>query len=190
MTTWPARVPTVEADSPDTGNEIPKIVLEAGPSSGESVACASSIEPMLEWPVALNVVAAMINIAALISPATVIAMITSMASNRNARRAWSGDNAGIRHANHARDQELEQAEPVSLKAQDPEGDRACDQTCWQQRNAKQQLEADCRTQDLGDVGCHRGKFGDEPEAHHDAGREALATHLGQVVSRGDAELRR
>ena len=40
MITWPAMVPTVDADSPEATSEMANTVLEAGPSSGVSVSWA------------------------------------------------------------------------------------------------------------------------------------------------------
>ena len=50
ITTWPASVPTAEVESPEPSSESAKSVLDAPPSSGSSVLCASSSEAMSSSP--------------------------------------------------------------------------------------------------------------------------------------------
>jgi hypothetical protein len=96
MITWPAIVPTVADDRPDASNEIPKTQLDAGPSSGVSVRCASSSVPISLRPARKKVDAAMINMAMLISPASPMAIATSMISKRNSRRSCCGSRVTMR----------------------------------------------------------------------------------------------
>ena len=80
MITWPAMVPTVDADSPEATSEMANTVLEAGPSSGVSVSCAVSIVATSPWPAALKVAAAITSMAALIKPARLMAPMVSRRS--------------------------------------------------------------------------------------------------------------
>ena len=78
MTTWPASVPTAELERPEPMRATAKIAADALPSSGSSVLCALSIEPMSVRPLSKNVLAAITSIAMLIRPAIVIATMTSI----------------------------------------------------------------------------------------------------------------
>ena len=91
---------------------------------------------------------------------------------------------------HHGDHRLERAEAEALQAEDQEGGDAREHGGREQGDAEQQMEADRRPEELGQVGRHGDRLGLEPEAERDAAREFLAADLGQVASGGDPELRR
>ena len=71
-------IPTAELDRPDASSASANSVLEAPPTSGASVRCAVSSDSTWLRPCRKNVLAAITSIATLISPASVMAMTTSI----------------------------------------------------------------------------------------------------------------
>ena len=78
MTTWPDIVPTVELDRPDAVSASAKSTLDAPPRIGWSVRCAPSSESTCVRPLPKKTVAATTSIATLITPASAMAIHTSM----------------------------------------------------------------------------------------------------------------
>ncbi len=88
--TCPDMVPTAEEDRPEARRDTANIQLEALPRIGVRVRWASSIVPISLNPEEWNVEADMINMAALIRPATPIARTTSTISKWKSRFNWVG----------------------------------------------------------------------------------------------------
>lgn len=77
----PEIVPTVDDESPLISRATPKAAVDRGPRSGDSELCASSMLTTCTEFLA-KTAAETINMAALTTPATVMAMNTSIFSSR------------------------------------------------------------------------------------------------------------
>ena len=82
------------------------------------------------------------------------------------------------------------AKPAPLQFEDPERDHAGDQPGDEQRHAEQEVEADRRAEELGDVGRHRHQLGLDPQAPSAHRGKRVTALLGQRAAGDDAQLRR
>jgi hypothetical protein len=98
--------------------------------------------------------------------------------------------AGADHAHERRDDCLERPEAVPLQPQDQERRDPRHDRGGEERPAEQEMEAEGRAEELGEVGRHRDRLGLDPQPDRRASREPLAADLGQVAAGGDPELRR
>ena len=94
------------------------------------------------------------------------------------------------HADEGRDHGFERAQSEALEGEDREGADTVTYRRDEDRHPKQQVEAQRRPQELGQVGCHRDQLRLHPEAPRGPAGELLAADLGQVAAGGDPELRR
>ena len=104
------------------------------------------------------------------------------------RNIWKPNATTITPDEHG-DHGLELAEPAALQAEDHERGDADEEGGGEERQAGQQVDADRRADELGDVRRHRDQLGLDPEPERDPAREPLATDLGQVHPGRDPELR-
>ena len=94
-------------------------------------------------------------------------------------------------ADQHRDDGLQRTEAEALQAENGEGRDARQQPGQQQRHMEEQIEADRRAQELGEVGRHRANLGDDPEADARPRRGRYSRQqLRQIPPGGDAQLGR
>ena len=94
-----------------------------------------------------------------------------------------------REHDHA-DRRLERSEAEPLQAEDQErGDRGQHRR-REEPDPEEQVHAERRAEELGEIGGDRNRLGLHPEPDRDAPREAVTADLGEVAARGDPELRR
>ena len=93
------------------------------------------------------------------------------------------------HPDEGRDHGLEPPEAAGLQGQDQEGGGAGEERGREERQAREQVDADRGADELCDVGRHRDQLGLHPEQERDPPGEPLAADLRQVHARRDAELR-
>ena len=89
-----------------------------------------------------------------------------------------------------RDRQLEAAKAMRLQLEDRDGDDAGHQAGPQQRHAEQQVQAECRADELGDVCRHRHDLRLQPHDPARRPRVVLAKQLREGAIGGDADLRR
>ena len=97
--------------------------------------------------------------------------------------------AGHDDADEHRDDRFEVAHAAQLGAEDGERDQTGEQAGGEQRHAEEQVEAEGGADELRQVARHRDRLRLQPEEDAHRLRERLAADLGEVVARGDAELR-
>jgi hypothetical protein len=98
------------------------------------------------------------------------------------------DVADADHEHDHDDRRLERAEAEPLQAEDQEGCDRGHECRRQQPHSDQQVEADRRPQELGEVGGDCDQLRLHPEGERDASRQLVAAHFGEVAAGGDAEL--
>ena len=89
-------------------------------------------------------------------------------SERRVREPELGEVTDADHRDEGRDHRLERAEAEALQAEDQERDHAGDHGGGEERDAEQQLDADCCAEELREVGGHRDQLGLDPEADRGA----------------------
>ena len=80
--------------------------------------------------------------------------------------------------------------PYASSAENEKRDDRSQHCRYPQRNAKQQIKAERRPEKLGQIRRHRHDLHDSPHYPHHRGRKLITAVLGEVVSAGDAQLRR
>ena len=100
------------------------------------------------------------------------------------------DVAAADHPDERRDHRLEWPDAEPLQLEDRERGDARQHRRPEEADARQQVDADRRTEELGEVGGHRDQLSLHPQPEHDAPRELVAAHLREVPAGRDAELRR
>ena len=91
---------------------------------------------------------------------------------------------------NAGDHRLERPEAEALQTENRERRHAGDHGGRKEPDAEEEVKADRRAEELCEVRRHRDHLGLHPQADRGAVGEPLPADLGQVASRGDAELRR
>jgi len=100
------------------------------------------------------------------------------------------DVADADHADDRRDHRLEQAHAAAVQLQDGDRGDAGEDGRREEVDAEQEVQAERRAEELGQVGRHRDCFCDQPQREGNRPRIAVAADLGEVAARGDAQLRR
>ena len=91
-------------------------------------------------------------------------------------------------ANEGDDERLDQAEAAILQVEDREDVEAGDDATPDHGDAEKDFQRDGRADDLCEVAGGDGDFAEEPQEPDDRQGIAVATRLGEVASRHDAEL--
>ena len=89
----------------------------------------------------------------------------------------------------AADEELQSAEAPLRHREDGEDEDSRDPRRKEQGNVKQQIEPYRRPEELSEVGRHGGELLRDPQDVADPSGEAYSAHLGEVLPRGDPQLR-
>ena len=92
------------------------------------------------------------------------------------------------HPDEHRDRRLEAAKTEGLQSENAECSHAREQRCGEERDAEDQVQAQRRADELGEVGGHRDQLRLDPEEEDDGARKAVPADLGQVAPGRDAEL--
>ena len=92
------------------------------------------------------------------------------------------------HPHQDRDDRLQAAKPRRLQPQDPEGRHGGDQAADEQRQPEDDVDAQRRADELGQIGRHRDELGLDPQPDDHRPREVLPAQLGQVLAGRDADL--
>ncbi|EJD6659376.1 TPA: hypothetical protein I3798_002058 [Enterobacter cloacae] len=79
--------------------------------------------------------------------------------------------------------------PPTLQHQNKEGGNAGKHRPLQQRYAKDQLETNCRTNEFGEIGCHRNDFRLDPVQPYRRARVMITDLFRQVFTGGNTQFR-